>query len=59
MLSLVAVAPRTSASNSRRNFTAKGGTSLGEPDIWDITQGTMYEVTTKSGATFRKGKLAP
>lgn len=42
----------------RRHFTAKSGTHPGEPDIWDFTNNTMYEVTTRSGAAFRKGKLA-
>lgn len=42
----------------RSDFTAKSGTHPGEPDIWDFTNNTMYEVTTKNGAAFRKGKLA-
>ncbi|WP_322769676.1 peptidoglycan-binding domain-containing protein [Frankia sp. Cr1] len=42
----------------RSNFTAKSGTHPGEPDIWDFTNNTMYEVTTKNGAPFRKGKIA-
>jgi peptidoglycan hydrolase-like protein with peptidoglycan-binding domain len=41
----------------KRHFTAASAMYLGEPDIWDITQGTMYEVTTDNGAAFRKGKL--
>lgn len=41
----------------RRNFTAKSGMSPGEPDLWDFSNRTMYEITTRSGAAFRKGKL--
>jgi peptidoglycan hydrolase-like protein with peptidoglycan-binding domain len=41
----------------RKHFTAKSGTHPGEPDIWDFTNNTMYEVTTKNGAAFRKPKL--
>ena len=41
----------------RRDFTAKGGMSAGEPDLWDFSSRTMYEITTRSGASFRKGKL--
>ncbi|HEX2051573.1 MAG TPA: DUF4157 domain-containing protein [Actinomycetota bacterium] len=42
----------------RGNFTAKSGMFAGEPDIWDFANGTMYEITTPSGAPFRRGKLA-
>ena len=40
------------------NFTAKHGMHAGEPDIWDFSSQTMYEITTQSGAPFRIGKLA-
>jgi hypothetical protein len=40
------------------NFTAKSGMYAGEPDIWDFRNQTMYEITTRSGAAFRVGKLA-
>jgi hypothetical protein len=41
----------------RRDFTAKSGMSAGEPDLWDFSSRTMYEITTRSGAAFRQGKL--
>lgn len=41
----------------RRDFTAKSGMNPGEPDLWDFSSRTMYEITTRSGASFRKGKL--
>jgi hypothetical protein len=39
-------------------FTGKSGMAAGEPDLWDFTNQTMYEITTPSGAAFRIGKLA-
>jgi hypothetical protein len=42
----------------KNNFTAKSGMHAGEPDIWDFTNQTMYEITTTNGAAFRTGKLA-
>jgi len=38
-------------------FTGPSGMYAGEPDIWDFTNNTMYEITTPSGASFRIGKL--
>lgn len=38
-------------------FTGPSGMYAGEPDIWDFTNNTMYEVTTPLGASFRIGKL--
>lgn len=42
----------------KEGFTAKSGMAPGEPDLWDFTNQTMYEITTPSGAAFRVGKLA-
>jgi outer membrane protein OmpA-like peptidoglycan-associated protein len=39
------------------NFTGKSGMFAGEPDIWDFANQTMYEITTRSGAAFRRAKL--
>ena len=41
-----------------KGFTGKSGMFAGEPDIWDFSSQTMYEITTASGAAFRIGKLA-
>ncbi|HEX5746961.1 MAG TPA: hypothetical protein VFZ09_12015 [Archangium sp.] len=42
----------------KEGFTGKSGMAAGEPDLWDFTERTMYEITTPSGVAFRKGKLA-
>jgi Domain of unknown function (DUF4157) len=39
------------------NFTGKSGMVAGEPDIWDFTNTTMYEITTVSGSLERIIKL--
>lgn len=38
-------------------FTGKSGMFAGEPDLWDFTNATMYEITTPSGTLQRVGKL--
>ena len=42
----------------KEGFTGKSGMAEGEPDLWDFTAATMYEITTPSGMAFRSGKLA-
>ncbi|HYO72998.1 MAG TPA: hypothetical protein VEU33_43750, partial [Archangium sp.] len=42
----------------KEGFTGKSGMTNGEPDLWDFTATTMYEITTPSGMAFRRGKLA-
>lgn len=42
----------------KEGFTGKSGMAEGEPDLWDFTATTMYEITTPSGMAFRRGKLA-
>lgn len=42
----------------KEGFTGKSGMAEGEPDLWDFTDRTMYEITTPSGMAFRRGKLA-
>ena len=42
----------------KEGFTGKSGMAEGEPDLWDFTERTMYEITTSSGMAFRRGKLA-
>ena len=49
---------RATTPSGNPNFTAKSGIYAGEPDLWDFANRTMYEITTPSGASFRKGKLA-
>jgi hypothetical protein len=39
------------------NFTALSGMYGGEPDIWDFRNQTIYEITTRLGAAFRRKKL--
>ena len=39
------------------NVTGKSGMFAAAPDIWDLRNTTMYEITTPSGMTFRVGKL--
>ena len=40
------------------DFVGKSGMWPGEPDIWDFSNRTMYEITTPSGVAFRIPKLA-
>jgi hypothetical protein len=42
----------------KSGFTAKSGMEAGEPDLWDFTNQTMYEITSPNGVAFRTGKLA-
>ena len=42
----------------KEGFTGKSGMAHSEPDLWDFTERTMYEITTPSGMAFRRGKLA-
>lgn len=39
------------------NVTGKSGMFAAAPDIWDLRNTTMYEITTPSGMTIRVGKL--
>jgi hypothetical protein len=49
--------PEPGTKGAGPNMTAKGGMVAAAPDIWDFRAGTMYEITTLSGAPLRLGKL--
>ncbi len=40
------------------HFVGPSGMHPGEPDIWDFTATTIYEITTKSGESSRTARLA-